>query len=109
MSGTWFAAFQVPDVVVNWKKMGDSSREGLMIFGSMALVTILIIMWAVFVRKKRRRTRESYQPAAAKIEAPPKRRKWRRRRRDHRPLNPTLAQTGGLPPVRTDEPTEPPR
>jgi hypothetical protein len=31
----------------------------------------------------------------------------RRRRHGHRPLNPTLAETGGLPPVRTDRPAEP--
>ncbi len=35
-----------------------------------------------------------------------RRRKWRRRRRPHRPLNPTLAETGGLPPVR--DPNTPP-
>jgi hypothetical protein len=35
-----------------------------------------------------------------------RRRKWRRRKRPHRPLNPTLAQTGGLPPIR--DPNTPP-
>ena len=28
----------------------------------------------------------------------------RRRRREHRPRNPTLAETGGLPPIRADKP-----
>lgn len=31
----------------------------------------------------------------------------RRRRREHRPRNPTLAETGGLPPIRTDAPPGP--
>jgi hypothetical protein len=31
----------------------------------------------------------------------------RRRRRNHRPRNPTLAETGGLPPVRKDPPPGP--
>jgi hypothetical protein len=37
--------------------------------------------------------------------AMPHRRKLRRRRRDHRPRNPTLAETGGLPPIRPDGPS----
>jgi hypothetical protein len=32
----------------------------------------------------------------------PDRRKHRRRRRAHRPRNPTLAETGGLPPIKTE-------
>jgi hypothetical protein len=28
----------------------------------------------------------------------------RRRRHEHRPRNPTLAETGGLPPIRTEKP-----
>lgn len=35
------------------------------------------------------------------------RRKRRRRRREHRPRNPTLAETGGLPPIRTEAPPGP--
>ncbi|MHB8523722.1 MAG: hypothetical protein ACYDH9_23610 [Limisphaerales bacterium] len=49
-------------------------------------------------------------PAAADSEDPDDsgphrhRHRRRRRRRDHRPRNPTLAETGGLPPERPDEP-----
>lgn len=32
----------------------------------------------------------------------------RRRRRSHRRRNPTLAETGGLPPIRTQTPSSPP-
>lgn len=32
----------------------------------------------------------------------------RRRKHNHRPRNPTLAETGGLPPLRQGDPTEPP-
>jgi hypothetical protein len=35
--------------------------------------------------------------------------KLRHRRREHRPRNPTLAETGGLPPVRSDELLESPQ
>lgn len=34
-------------------------------------------------------------------------RKRRHRRREHRPRNPTLAETGGLPPIRTEAPPGP--
>jgi hypothetical protein len=36
-----------------------------------------------------------------------RRRRRRRRRREHRPRNPTLAETGGLPPIRTEAPPGP--
>ena len=36
-----------------------------------------------------------------------RRRKFRKRRREHRGRNPTLAETGGLPPVRDQEPMNP--
>ncbi len=37
-----------------------------------------------------------------------KRERKRRRRREHRPRNPTLAETGGLPPIRTERPPDGP-
>jgi hypothetical protein len=48
----------------------------------------LIVIWAVFFRK-----RGTHRP-----------RKHRRHRHMRRQLNPTLAETGGLPPVRPQEP-----
>ena len=36
-----------------------------------------------------------------------KRRRHKRRRRDHRKRNPTLSETGGLPPKNEDDPGEP--
>jgi hypothetical protein len=36
-----------------------------------------------------------------------KRRRNKRRRRDHRKRNPTLSETGGLPPKKEDDPGEP--
>jgi hypothetical protein len=36
-----------------------------------------------------------------------RRKRRHRRRREHRPRNPTLAETGGLPPVRTGRPPDP--
>jgi hypothetical protein len=62
-----------------------------LIFSIMAVAIgspiVLIVIWAVFFRK-----RGLHRP-----------RKHRHHRRVRRQLNPTLAQTGGLPPVRERE------
>jgi hypothetical protein len=54
------------------------------IAGAIGLVILLTFIWALFFRKSGKRKR-----------------KERRRRR--RPLNPTLADIGGLPPIREEE------
>jgi hypothetical protein len=87
---------------------------------AMAVVGSVVIL--AFRRKfKRRHHRHHHQPdqpaavnAATPSAASPaatdrserKRRGRRHRRRTHRPINPTLAETGGLPPMR--DPNTPP-
>jgi hypothetical protein len=109
-------------------KTGYALRQVAIICGAAMLVISPVLLWAVFVRKRRRRRHHHYSqrraapnPGEAALlddsdstveveESSPqnRRRIWkRRRRRDHRPLNPTLAQTGGLPPVRTQPPAGP--
>jgi hypothetical protein len=65
--------------------------------GAIALVAIGALVWTFYFRKPGRRRRKS------------------RHHHEHRLLNPTLAQNGGLPPVRREEkppgwqmPTTPP-
>jgi hypothetical protein len=76
-----------------------------------------VFIWAAFFRKpaRHRSTRHRSRPkeevaiqngAAAPATQPVKRRHKRRRQRQ--PLNPTLAQTRGLPPVRDKQSTPPP-
>src|SRR5439155_14608951 len=103
-----------PDgVVMSWKKMEPGTREGLLMLGALLLVIFLVFAWAAFLRRSRRHhhhhhshrhaSGSSQEPALAQAkadEASPKRRKWHRRPRAHRQRNPTLAETGGLPPVR---------
>jgi hypothetical protein len=96
-------------------------REWLIILGAIGAVTLLLVLWAMFVRKKRRRRHSHYHehhhapkptevPLSQQgedVPAPPE--KHRRRRRSHhrhRPRNPTLAETGGLPPIRPEGPPE---
>ena len=105
------ADLEVRDAVVSWQKLTDTTRDAILIFGTLTLVTVIMIVWAVYIRKRRRHHSHHYEyPAPGAANGAPgessssKRRKWRRRRRDHRPRNPTLAETGGLPPARSEEP-----
>jgi hypothetical protein len=103
--------------VSTWYKMSDVAREWIIILAALASVTLLALGWALFFRKRRSlRPHHAHEwtdgPDAAignnTKEIQKKRRKWRRRRRDHRPRNPTLAETGGLPPARSEGPRETP-
>lgn len=62
-------------------------------------VLAALLLWAVFLRRSPRGPRDRVLS-----DDPPRsgRRRRRHRRRDHRPSNPTLAETGGLPPVKPD-------
>ena len=110
------------EVVTAWRFMDPSTRGGLMIFGAIGLVTLLALLWAIFLRKSRRRRhshRHSHQHSSRPTESaeasndegalspPQDRRKLGRTRRRRRSRNPTLAETGGLPPVRSEEPPKP--
>ena len=92
------------------------------VFGAIGLVTLLLVLWAVFIRKRGRRRRShhhSHHHSAGAVEGsqppgegqPPateeKRGRHRRSRRRHRRRNPTLAETGGLPPIRPEIGSEP--
>jgi hypothetical protein len=84
------------------------SVNDMLIILSVALGTaLLIVVWAVFFRKKKEEEYEypeseeyNYEKSSGERR---RRRKRKRRRRDHRPRNPTLEQTGGLPPPRPED------
>jgi hypothetical protein len=71
-------------------------QDLFIVAGAVMLVALIAFIWLAYFRKQRtqlhghsRRHRHHGK---------------KRRRREHRQLNPTLAQTGGLPPIRTEEP-----
>jgi hypothetical protein len=116
-----FASAQIEDVLAHLRSMGSGARERLVFCAAMGILIACVAVWALFFRKSRRKRHRhhhghhSSQAAANDAVAeksegdpaePPKRLKWRRPRRDHRPRNPTLAETGGLPPVREGDPPE---
>ena len=107
-------------ITVEPKEMGsywrntNISRAGLgAVFSAICVVTVLILVWAIFIRKpKDDRPRRYQYPAPPEKEGAkseqigssgrPFRRK-KRRRRAHRSRKPTLAETGGLPPLRDND------
>ena len=98
--------------------MSFGLREGIIVSAALASVTLLILVWALFFRARHRRrslrhsgqrSRTADVPGAGPLNPGRlKRRKWRRHRSDSLPRNPTLAETGGLPPARTQAPPDPP-
>lgn len=91
----------------------------LLILGALIALTLILVLWARFLRRKPRRHSSSSAPKVlvpvVRAEEEPessepgskRRRKFRKRRREHRGRNPTLAETGGLPPVREQGPMNP--
>ena len=95
--------------------------EIFIVLGAIFLVSLCMFFWVAYLRKpkKRRRIyREHHQRPGERPEEHPepdapdaretagKRR--RRHRRERRSLNPTLSETGGLPPRRETEDRNPP-
>jgi hypothetical protein len=112
------AQIEMEDPVRGWTSANSGVRDALIIFGALLAVSLLLFFWVSFIRKSRRRSRSRYYHAPAAV-APPAQTsehkrplfssgRRRRRRREHRPRNPTLAETGGLPPQRVHDSSPPP-
>jgi hypothetical protein len=82
---------------------------------AVGLIILGVVIWAAFLRRSSEEVsgwgpaHSHYRPPAEKTgdSSGSGRRRRRRRRREHRPRNPTLAETGGLPPMRPNEPSDP--
>ena len=96
----------------------DAVKGPLMILAiALALALVIAIVILTMQRDggaKQSRHGRSRRLSTAKPVAPgeegasrKKRRRHKRRRRDHRKRNPTLSETGGLPPKKEDDPGEP--
>ena len=114
MMPVFFAGLMDDDPLPGFGPMSPIMKERLIVFGAMILVLLVVLGWAVLFRghrrrsarrEDRRRRRHSFTKNAAKGVAEIReyvKKRQRRRRREHRPRNPTLAETGGLPPVRDE-------
>jgi hypothetical protein len=90
------------------------SREVLIVLICALALSLLLFIWAFFVRKRPRTARGALvverahrkDKAAVESEEDSSRRRRRKRRPEHPDnwgRNPTLGETGGLPPAREDE------
>jgi len=79
-----------------------------LVLGGIFILTVLLFIWASYIRNpKEKKPRSSSGELGKKVETRfggdgKKKIKVRRRRRTHRPRNPTLAETGGLPPPKPE-------
>jgi FtsZ-interacting cell division protein ZipA len=105
----------------------------LLIVGAALTVALLLILWALYRRKSRRHRHHRHHRHSGNHQPPTEtdsdqtdneespeeeeeeesahyhqHHRRRVRRRDHRQRNPTLAETGGLPPIRPAEPPNSP-
>jgi hypothetical protein len=100
-----------------WKQVVPSKNEFGLLLAAVGVITFLALIWAIFIRKREDDSsrRYSYPHGGSRADsanhdsalAPQRKRRRKRRRRRRR--NPTLAETGGLPPIRNDGyPGDPP-
>ena len=96
------------------KLFGLSVRDMVLLIGVVFLLATILFLW-VYANFRQRRdrvgttSRAVYRAERNSRSESAKQRRKRRRREDAEPIqrNPTLQETGGLPPLRTEEPVEP--
>ncbi len=92
----------------SWRNMNHSTRDIFALLTAVAALSLLFLIWALFIRKRRKGIsgwhfqNSSGSSTGGQSHAHGR----RRRRRPHRPRNPTLAETGGLPPLRSEHTLE---
>jgi len=112
------------DIPATTSQMPSGLLDFLIVLGVIALVALIAFFWVLSFRKDGRHRRKHHhhhhhhhrkiqREQLKKTASIIKELIWphqhqRRHRREHRPINPTLAQTGGLPPLRKAEQPPPP-
>lgn len=91
-----------------WASMTDEARTRLITVAAFAVVILAIFVWAVFIRKQKNKRRRIHKrhPHTWELsgdEGKSHRRRHRRKRTPDLPQNPSLADSGGLPPRRADD------
>jgi hypothetical protein len=92
-------------------------NEYLILFGAVFAIALILLFWAAYIRKPGRHhsrhhhSRAREEGAAASRSSAgddsEKHHHHHRRRRHEYPRNPTLAETGGLPPVKPEQSSDP--
>jgi hypothetical protein len=116
-----FLTLQIEDLQQNWRTTTSATYQYLIVLGAVVVVSALVIAWALYFRKQHHHHHShdhshghshdwGKNPDAQEIENAAQQSQHHhkgRRRREHRPRNPTLAETGGLPPVRNRSSDDP--
>lgn len=97
------------------KLFGLNVRDLVLLVAVAALIGSALFLWAYLSRRGRHRHLARSPHSLDRVERPSRdsrqdRMRVRKRRREHPdnlPRNPTLGETGGLPPLRPDEPAHP--
>lgn len=80
----------------------SSVMEYALLIGAILFVAGAVMFWAAVIRKPKSERRYKYH-RVPRGEAPPEPKRPKRKRRSEPPMNPTLAETRGLPPIRESE------
>jgi hypothetical protein len=106
-------ALDTSGVLPGVQEMASSPTGVAYVVGSVCVVVLLVVIWAAFIRKPKDERARHYRYGSSprsssdslrgngKSDSENGERKRRRRRRQR---NPTLAETGGLPPRRDEAP-----
>jgi hypothetical protein len=90
----------------------------VIVLGALLVLAILLFFWVLVFHKPRRRHRKrkhhhshrgQFKKGTDGIREMIRQRRHGHHRHEHQPLNPTLAQTGGLPPLRDEDKPPPPQ
>ncbi len=104
-----------------WTKPGSTVLELLLVIGILFAVVLVVFLWVVLLkapgRKRRLYPKNQVPPGGSSGGSHRRKRRLklfrafrrhhrhgRKRRHRRRPVNPTLAQSGGLPPPRPEQP-----
>jgi hypothetical protein len=97
------------------KLFGLSLRDIALLIGVAGIIALALFLWAYLACRERRRhlvrsAGIAHHAERAHVASRDERVRVRKRRREHPDnlrRNPTLGETGGLPPLRPDEPAQP--
>jgi hypothetical protein len=127
MTGLNHYGVLIGKVDLNFQPAGLGKATGyllgdiLLICAAAVALLLVLVLWAKYLRNlkpKKRRSggqkvvrdsalAEPEEDESEEAQELRRRYKFRYKRREHRARNPTLAETGGLPPARSQEPTKP--
>ncbi len=119
----FFASFALMPLLNWWQTLDETRRREMTIgFAAVGFMTVVLVILLISLSREsgrhhhhnhHRHSHDEETDEAVEVtgdngdgSSHGRRRKWRRRRRPHRPRNPTLAETGGLPPLRSQPPPQ---